>query len=383
MLIYFVCLFVVMGASLYIPPQDQQKRKSLFFFVVMFVGLICGLRDMLGGFDNYIYGEIFDVTARELKGGTSVVNTTAYSLNTSELGYAFWNIGLGYVFRNRYLYFLTTSVVMYLILYRHFTKYSKYPFVAFFILFGIWYFFSYTYLRQVFAALIAWFAIPYAIDRKPVKFFLIVVLAASFHNSALLFGLLYFIAHYRFSRRTIILFFVVSLFLGFTPLGVILMDFFGSGINERKTDISLSGVGSARIEYILESLFFMSIIVYDYGKIPKDKYSLCFLNISLLFLFILTFFVQFSDGGRMSWFFLIGIACTISNILVRDVQKPLIRIMLYVVMLLLYIRIVFAWGDLLSPYKTFLTNGVRSNDRIWEKYEYDQNYAKDKFYNMK
>ena len=127
----------------------------------------------------------------------------------------------------------------------------------------------------------------------------------------------------------------------------------------------------------------MSIIVYDYGKIPKDKYSLCFLNISLLFLFILTFFVQFSDGGRMSWFFLIGIACTISNILVRDVQKPLIRIMLYVVMLLLYIRIVFAWGDLLSPYKTFLTNGVRSNDRIWEKYEYDQNYAKDKFYNMK
>ena len=235
----------------------------------------------------------------------------------------------------------------------------------------------------MFAALIAWYAIPYAIDRKPIKFFLIVALAASFHNSALLFGLIYFIARYKFSPKDIVTFFIISLIVGLTPLGMILMDFFGTEINERKVDITLSGVGSARVEYVLESLFFMIIIVYNYGKIPKDKYSLCFLNLALLFLFVLTFFVRFSDGGRMSWYFLIGISCTIANILVQNVKSRIIGIMMYTVIVLLYVRIVLSWGDLLSPYKTFLTDGVKPHDRTWEKFEYDQNYAKDKFYNMK
>ena len=34
----------------------------------------------------------------------------------------------------------------------------------------------------------------------------------------------------------------------------------------------------------------------------------------------------------------------------------------------------------LYPYKTFFTNGVREGDGIYERYEYDGNYALDKFY---
>jgi hypothetical protein len=46
----------------------------------------------------------------------------------------------------------------------------------------------------------------------------------------------------------------------------------------------------------------------------------------------------------------------------------------------LYLRILTAWGTLVSPYKTFFTDGVREGDVIYTKYEYDPYYANDKFY---
>ena len=51
-----------------------------------------------------------------------------------------------------------------------------------------------------------------------------------------------------------------------------------------------------------------------------------------------------------------------------------------VISVILFVRIVFQWSFMLSPYKTFFTNGVRDYDPVYELYEYDENYAIDKFY---
>ena len=48
-------------------------------------------------------------------------------------------------------------------------------------------------MRQALAVGIAWQGIKYIYERKAIKFFLIVALAYSFHNSALVFALAYFI----------------------------------------------------------------------------------------------------------------------------------------------------------------------------------------------
>jgi len=53
---------------------------------------------------------------------------------------------------------------------------------------------------------------------------------------------------------------------------------------------------------------------------------------------------------------------------------------LSIVSFVLFLRILTSWGVLLYPYKTFFTNGHRENDYIFERYEYDYNYDKDKFY---
>lgn len=59
-----------------------------------------------------------------------------------------------------------------------------------------------------------------------------------------------------------------------------------------------------------------------------------------------------------------------------------LRYGLVLMLFALFMRILLAWGILLSPYKTFLTDGVRDGDYIWEFYEYDHEYDKDKLYNL-
>ena len=67
MLIYILLFITVALPAFLISPQNQEKRKNIitFYAVVVCATLTCGLRDMLGGYDSYIYGDIFDSTAEQ------------------------------------------------------------------------------------------------------------------------------------------------------------------------------------------------------------------------------------------------------------------------------------------------------------------------------
>ena len=96
MLIYILLFLTVALTALSISPQKQYKRENilLFYFAVAFAALTCGLRDMLGGYDSYIYGEIFDTTAERLKDGQPAFTTTAWIINPKENGYGLYNLSL-------------------------------------------------------------------------------------------------------------------------------------------------------------------------------------------------------------------------------------------------------------------------------------------------
>ena len=366
-----------------IPPSRQNNKPFLFALVVLFAALICGLGDMLGGYDRYIYCDLFDSTAEELRNAVPYEETSAIALNPTEQGYGWFNILIAKFTRNRYIFILTTTLLIYLMIYRHLIKYTPYPFIAFFVLLCLFYFFTFTYLRQVLACCIAWFAIPFAQKRKPIKFFAITVLAATFHNTALLFGIVYFVANRKFTIKSISILFIIGLLLGFTPLGQFLMDNIGGSVNEYKAEQSARAAGGQpRLAYFIEAAFFLIIILSRYKKLPKEGMQLCLLNIALTFIFILIFFIRFTDGGRLSWYFIIGIVCTTAQVIVHDYKDMRNKLIIYSICLFLYVRIILGWGIALTPYKTFLTNGVREDDFIWEKYEYDHLYDEDKFYNM-
>ena len=379
-MIYFVILAVTIYAASHIKAEQQEEKRGILAAVIAFICLICGLRDMLGGYDNYIYGEIFDLTALDLRRGIPFPLVAAFRWQHSEVLYAVWTTMVAHVTTNRYFFFLITAVTFYALLFRHLTKYSQYPFIALFIILCLFYFFTFTYLRQILAVAIAWFAIPYAVDRKPFFFFPIVVLATLIHSSAVMFGLVYFFANMQLTKNQYVYTFIATFIIGLTPIGTFLVSFFGENINEAKAAETIKYSGSARIDYVLEAGFFLWFYLRNYKKVGDGHYSICMQNIAFLFMLTLLMFVRFENGGRLTWVFMIGIACWVAECIANTERNDISKTVMYIVMTLLYLRIVFAWGNMLTPYKTFLTDGVRAYDIIWQKNEYDHRYDNDKLY---
>ena len=77
---------------------------------------------------------------------------------------------------------------------------------------------------------------------------------------------------------------------------------------------------------------------------------------------------------------MIGLIATLTKVGISEKRLSQNNMMIILLVFALFFRIVWEWGDLLSPYKTFLTDGVRDGDRVWVEYEYDHRYDKDKLY---
>ena len=98
---------------------------------------------------------------------------------------------------------------------------------------------------------------------------------------------------------------------------------------------------------------------------------------------MLLLFVRSENGGRIAWHFMIGIIATVTYI-AKYTEFTVIRSGVIILCAYLFLRIFYSWqwSNSLYPYKTFLTDGHRTPDYIYEHYEYDKQYDRDKFYKL-
>ena len=381
MFVYFLILIVAF--VYYVLAHETNKSNSPLLLGVFFLycALFIGLGDMIGGYDRYIYGEMFDSIADATDSGRDY-SRLLFLVNGREYGYFLWEILVSQLTANRYIFILFSSLLMYFLYYKAFRKYiSDYP-LASIIFLGLFFYFSITYMRQALAVGIAWQGIKYLYERKAIKFFLIVALAYSFHNSALVFAVAYFIPIKKYSKKTILYFIMLCLLVGMSSITTILIDSAGDtqGMAERtgKYQDDMSGF---RIEYIIEAIFFIWFFFKNYAFFDnKHKKHLIFLNLSIIFCGILLVFIRFGQGGRFGWYFFFGLIYTLTTLASQSrlftFNKPVVMLL----SILLYVRITLSWAFNLTPYKTFLTPGVPSGDSwIHDMFEYDERYTNDKF----
>ena len=376
LLIFFIPVFFFLSTN----PGRNQHSSFLFLFLLG-LSLFVGFSDMFGGYDRYIYGEIFDNLAdvTTIKGDYS--DSLYYYSYSSEVGYTFLNVLISFFTENRYIFILIITLIIYICLFISLRKYTEnYP-LAVVLFMGLWFFFTFTYLRQVLAATIVWLSIQYVIERKFWKFLVVFLIGFSMHNSAIIFFPLYFIPLKKFSPKLIVGVMLFLLLLGLSPLPNSFFEIYeSSSIVERHAEYNASG--GLRIAYILEAFFFLYLILKSYKYIPADKSHVVLLNMALIFCGILLLFVRSENGGRLSWYYMIGIIATITSICTykTNIQNK-IPLFLIGLSLFLYIRIYTGWQVYLNlyPYKTFFTNGVRVGDYSWENYEYNHEYDNDKF----
>ena len=359
--------------------RTQVVAMSLFMIAL---GAFVGLGDMLGGYDRYIYAELFDSMANDNRMGINPWTTFAFEFYGTEFGYGTWEALMSYVTANRYIFIFATTMVIYILLIQSLRQYVDNAPFAVVMFMGLWFFFTFTYLRQVMACTVCWFAVKYIIERKLVPFLIVWFIGYSLHNSALIFLPAYFIPIRKFPIKWVIWVMVGALLIGLTPFPQALFDAYGDVNDERIGVEQYARDAGFRWAYLIEAVFFLFVILTNYKQIALQKKNIVMLNMALVFCALLLLFVHSENGGRIGWLFMIGVLCTMSNIYIDYKTRKMFwhGSLMIIVSFLLFFRILSGWSSSLYPYKTFLTNGFREGDYIHENYEYDPSYDVDKFY---
>lgn len=381
MLLYY--LIFVIAVTIYYSSAGsgiQTIQQKIALVAMLFsLAIFVGISDMLGGYDRYIYGELFDYTADMVSDGIyNFALTPVAAEYTKEYGFQMYNVLLGAITDNRYIFIFITTCIIYVLLYQSIKDYCiNYPF-AIILFLGLWFFFSFTYLRQVMGATIAWLSVRYIIKRDLKRFLLVWFIAWSFHNSALVLLPMYFLPVRKFDRQKVIIVMILAFILGMSGGPSALFSAYGEVDSERAG--SVSNETGFRIAYFIEAVFFLFVILKRYNEIPLKNANVVLMNMALVFCLILLFFIKSENGGRLSWYYMIGVISTITYLCTYSRKNKMFANIIVVVSFLLFNRILTLWGIMLYPYKTFFTNGFRKDDPVEIQYEYDHNYDRDKFY---
>ena len=380
MVLYIIFFLIVISIN-YIAEKNGYRRQPILAFSFLLMAFFVGFSDMLGGYDRYIYGELFDNIADITNEKRRYEDASLFALYSTEIGYGFYNILLSHLTSNRYIFILLITITIYILFFFVFKKYCVNYSFALMLFMGLMFFFTFTYLRQMVAVGLGWLSFQYIYKRKLLKFLACVLIAATFHNSAIILLPLYFIPIKRFDKKKVMLFMILCLLIGLSGGPSAIFRIYGDVADmHNRSDSYMEEEIGFKYEYIIEAFVFLYIVFKNYRYIPITKKDTVMLNALLGFCAILLLFVQSLNGGRLGWFYMIGVIVTLSTICNGLKEKSQTRVLVLLMSFILFTRIVFQWGYMLSPYKTFFSNGIRDYDPIYEKYEYDENYKVDKFY---
>ena len=378
---YYIILFVITAVLAWTNSDNKKISKSIFFCFCLSLSLFVGLADMLGGYDRYIYSEVFQSMHENVVKGI-LFSEEFIMYFGKEPVFGLINDLIAFFTPNRYVFILVYTIFLYMVYAVSFYRYTRNPFFALLIFEGLMFFFTFTYLRQVLAAGVIWLAIPYVAQRNFKKYLLFILLATLIHNSAVYMILLYFIPRRKFEKKYIVLFMLTLLLIGVSGITKLIFSISGDFVNNaRIAEYANTAEIGFRFEYVVEAVFFLIILLFNYKRINEDELSVTIINVYLMFCGVLLFFCESSDGGRIAWYCLIGIIVILER-LCRHKSAVALKGFITVMCFVLFYRILSAWGILLYPYKTFLTPGIRQGDFIEEAYEYDHAYDNDKLYNL-
>lgn len=210
-------ILMVIAAGYYIYRSDYSRsnniefilrgRKKFIFVVCVLWILISGLRADVVGSDTLNYMQNFD-SHKNLPWSTVFTNFYRYYIEGDESqyfepGYVLFERLAGTFVKTHEGYKFVVAIIFMGSMGRFVYKNSENPFLSFLLYDGLFYnMFSLTGYRQVISVSIGilW-AYEFLKKRKPVQFFLLVLLASTIHKSTLFFGVFYFISQKKINIK--------------------------------------------------------------------------------------------------------------------------------------------------------------------------------------
>ncbi len=352
--------------ELYLPSARQYKvsfqYKAVYFMLVLAVVLMTGFRDMIGGYDIYIYSQFFeDVPAIDSLFPWSAGAPSVYL--HFEPGYLVLNSVVKFFCTDVYFYFFTVALLTYFLIGKAFRRYPFFVF-AFFLFFAKFFIVGFVYTRQFIAMGIVWWSLRFLEENRKNVFLIFLLLATTIHYSAFVVFPTYFVANRQFPGKFLGVVFLVALILGVSPFIKWTMDLVNNFLMLDKLEgYAEAEQSSFHIPYFIETSLVVAGILCYHKKIYADKRYVLLLN--MLILYSVFSYLTLRDAGvvRFIWYYFIGYAVLVPVMLFRFVRyKELILLFVLAYFSFVYFRNVIVRDDgNFIPYKAIFMDTHRED----------------------
>lgn len=355
----YVIIFLF-ASVLYFKKNEEKPGFGFYIFLILLI-LISGLRDMIGGYDVYIYSEIYESPYEFLA-----------IYDQFELGFRAYYLFLRIFSDNRHFMLFMTATIMMSLFFYNLKKHSPLVYFSIFILFCKFYLMSFVYLRQGIAMGVVWLALPFIFDRKYIKFFLLILVAFFLHKSSIIFLPMFLLANIRLKNIHLLLIAVIALIVSLTPLSTLLLENLAESVDDSKVSVYISKSGGINFFYLLEALLLVILLLKFKTKFYETKWGTLIMNGFFAYIIISIVALTNASFVRFTWYYFIFLAVAlpyIYNFIQDKKSKNAFKLLVFLYFGLLYFRLLFLYddGDLM-PYKTIFQDFNRNG--MWEHFEY-------------
>lgn len=341
--------------------DNKPNQNAWFYFLFITATIFVGFRDMIGGYDVYVYGEIFEASPAFIM-----------SYDLIEIGFRYFYLFLKLFSDNRHFMFFIVAFLIFYFQFRTYKKYSPLILLSLFIFFGKFFLMSFVYLRQGLAMGIITLALPFVFKKQYVKFFIIIFLAFNVHKSSILFLPFIFIAHRNFTSVQLFYMIVGVMIVAVTPLNNFLLGFLAESTDDRKIAIYVTKDEGVNIFYFIEIVTLAVILLMTKKQFYENPTTKVIANGLFVYMLVSLLGITNATFVRFTWYYLPFYVLGLTYFLYyqKDISNlKLFRSILFIYFSLVFFRllIVYDGGDFM-PYKTIFDNTERNS--IWEYKEY-------------
>ena len=292
----FCAILAIMAVLIYLHDDDNRYCRNMTIAGFGICLFFFGLRGFVFH-DWYNYYPGFEKV--------SLYNIQHYELfKDYEIGWLIFELICKTIFDNYHFMVFIHSFILLFLLFRFLHRYTDNILLAFIIYltfdgFAI----SLNLMRNSLAIAVFLNALPYLNERKPLPYFLLCLLAFTFHYSAIVFFPLYFFLHLNTGKWTYASIFIIGLILYLSNISVFLSLVKLLGINndfliqkvEEYSDLSISlKISIGLLERLLTGL----LIFCYYERIRNFLNNSLFINAFLLYILSVFLLSEFSEISK-------------------------------------------------------------------------------------
>ena len=297
MLTYYILLGVLAILACLFQIGGKNRKKDLIFLLIVFVilAITSALRYSTGYDYSYTYAPGFE----------EVLNNPDISLfgHHYEPGYMLLEKIVAFFSSNYQMIFVVTSVLIIGLFCINYAKYSSnvYLSVILFILLSEYYC-SMNFIRQTIAGVIALFAIPFLKKKKFLPYLLIVLVASTFHKSALILIPFFFINLIPLTKIVFAIYCAVTAVLYFNTEHIInfVTQYWYQGYQLESVHVQATFEWPFAVAMLIEFL----IVFLGASKLTKkDKSNYVYVNYAFFAFFFFFIGTRHSILDRLSVYF--------------------------------------------------------------------------------